>query len=45
VEEGGIKASTEEGSVYCLRSELGEGLLENRGRALGEDLRGVSVGD
>lgn len=43
MEEGGIKASREEGSAYCLQSELGEGLLENRGRALGEDLRGVFV--
>jgi hypothetical protein len=43
--EGKITKYCAEGSAYCLRSELGEGLLEYRGRALGEDLRGVSVGD
>jgi hypothetical protein len=36
VEEGGIKALREEGSAYCLRSELGEGLLEYRAELWGK---------
>jgi hypothetical protein len=36
--EEGYRASREEGSAFCLRPELGEGGLEEGGRALGEDL-------